>query len=221
MVGFAQAYPESLLAKLADGAAEAEDGVKVEKLNGQPATIKIDRNPTVFALVLQLFDKPAYLEADQTLATTLHKELDFYGLPAPSCTMLPAATLADMCSRGAEVVVSSIVDQMAVLTMERASDNERVALGSRITFLLTKPTARWSEAKVRLYETWTPEDKRVVEPLPLILHQALETRLRSLGYAVKMEYTQFVDRNQYEVSTTRITVSWLTAVAAKNAGRAR
>jgi hypothetical protein len=52
-----QAHPESLLAKLVDDAAET-DGVLVEKVDGQPAAIPIDRDPTLFAHVLKLFDKP-------------------------------------------------------------------------------------------------------------------------------------------------------------------
>jgi hypothetical protein len=56
-VGWVQAHPESLLAKLVDDAAET-DGVLVEKVDGQPAAIPIDRDPTLFAHVLKLFDKP-------------------------------------------------------------------------------------------------------------------------------------------------------------------
>ena len=45
-----QAYPESLLAKLADN---EDDGVMVAK-----DAIPFDRDPTLFAHVLKLFDKP-------------------------------------------------------------------------------------------------------------------------------------------------------------------
>jgi hypothetical protein len=62
-----QAYPESLLAKLADN---EDDGVMEEKGD----TIRLDRDPTLFAHVLQRFmDKP--LEAVEPDA--LREELDF------------------------------------------------------------------------------------------------------------------------------------------------
>jgi hypothetical protein len=88
-----QAYPESLLAKLADN---EDDGVMEEKTDA----IRLDRDPAVFAHVLKLLDKP--LEAVETEA--LREELDFYGL-LPSSTMLPASMVADMCSRDAENAV--------------------------------------------------------------------------------------------------------------------
>jgi hypothetical protein len=96
-----QAYPESLLAKLADN---EDDGVMEEKTDA----IRLDRDPTLFAHVLKLLDKPAFLEVDQAVAEELREELDFYGL-LPCSTMLPAAAFAVPYSRLLESVVSSIV----------------------------------------------------------------------------------------------------------------
>jgi hypothetical protein len=185
-----QAYPESLLAKLADN---EDDGVMEEKGDA----IRLDRDPAVFAHVLQRFmDKP--LEAVEPEA--LCKELDFYG--APSSTMPPASALADMWSRHAENVVTSILDQMAVLTVETLPD----AVGEQLVFYLSKPTDRWSEVKVRLHDTWTAADK-YVDPLPPHIQQPLETRLRSLGYTVSIGRVHVRVNNQWVITTT-ITLSW-------------
>jgi hypothetical protein len=121
-VGWVQAYPESLLAKLADN---EDDGVMAEGAN----VIRLDRDPTLFSHVLQLFvDKPV-------AQPTLYEELDFYGLP-PSSIMLPASMAADICSRPGESVVSSIIDQMAVLMHETLSNDEGRSFHS----------SRWSTA---------------------------------------------------------------------------
>ena len=113
-----QAYPESLLAKLADN---EDDGVMEEKGD----TIRLDRDPAVFAHVLKLLDKPAFLEADQAVAEELREELDFYGL-LPCSTMLPAAAFAVPSARLLESVVSSavssIISQMAALLSKQLAD---------------------------------------------------------------------------------------------------
>jgi hypothetical protein len=189
-----QAYPESLLAKLADN---EDDGVMEEKTDA----IRLDRDPTLFAHVLKLLDKPAFLEVDQAVAEELREELDFYGL-LPCSTMLPAAAFAAICSHRVENVVSSIVSQMAVLMMEKADDEGACEMGHQLSFRLSKPTDRWSDVKVRLDDTWTAADK-AVDTLPPHVKQPLETRLRSLGYAVSIGRVL----SQY-VSTTRITLSW-------------
>jgi hypothetical protein len=197
-----QAYPESLLAKLADN---EDDGVMEEKTDA----IRLDRDPAVFAHVLKLLDKP--LEAVETEA--LREELDFYGL-LPSSTMLPASMVADMCSRDAENAVSSIVDQMGVLMNEKLADNKRnVAVGHQLTFLLTNPTNAWSEVQVRnAPNTWTPKDVKWINPLPPHIQQPLETRLRSLGYTVKIDLSS-------NINFPRITVSWAPVTATRPSAR--
>jgi hypothetical protein len=193
-----QAYPESLLAKLADN---EDDGVMEEKGD----TIRLDRDPTLFAHVLQRFDKP--LEAVETEA--LREELDFYGM-LPCSTMPPAAAFAVPYSRLLESVVSSIVSQMAVLMNEKLpvpSDEEGIIkLGRKLSFYLSKPTDRWSEVQVRQDDTWTAADKDVDTLSPLI-QQPLETRLRSLGYTVSIGRAGVRFKIKF-VHTIRITVSW-------------
>ena len=202
-----QAYPESLLAKLADN---EDDGVMVAKV-----AISLDRDPTLFAHVLKLLDKPAFLEADPAVAGALHKELDFYGL-LPSSTMLPAAMLADKVARAADSVVSSIVDQMAVLINEKLSDMDGIMrVGNQLTFCLIKPNNRWSEVKVRLFKKQLLD--KPVRTLPPHIQQPLETRLRSLGYGVKTHKCQ-AKWNELKCSRScrtreqhdrqQITVSW-------------
>jgi hypothetical protein len=202
--GWVQAHPESFLAKLADN---EDDGVMEEKAD----TIRLDRDPTLFAHVLKLLDKP--LEAVDTEA--LCKELDFYGL-LPSSTMLPAAMLADKVARAADSVVSSIVDQMAVLINEKLSDMDGIMrVGNQLTFCLIKPNNRWSEVKVRLFKKQLLD--KPVRTLPPHIQQPLETRLRSLGYGVKTHKCQ-AKWNELKCSRScrtreqhdrqQITVSW-------------
>jgi hypothetical protein len=95
--------------------AEGEtDGVMVENAGGEPMTIRIDRDPALFAHVLKLFDTP--LPAEDT--EKLREELDYYGM-LPSCAMLPASTIAawraDALERFTTPVVSRIVTQLAKL----------------------------------------------------------------------------------------------------------
>jgi hypothetical protein len=207
-VGWVQAYPESLLAKLADN---EDDGVMAEGAN----VIRLDRDPTLFSHVLQLFvDKPV-------AQPTLYEELDFYGLP-PSSIMLPASMAADICSRPGESVVSSIIDQMAVLMHETLSNDEGIKRSfhssqwakaldvPQLTFYLTKPPndprhpeysiSQWSEVQVFLKHHLERNTKIV--SLPSFIQQPLETRLRSLGYAVGTL------PNVHYPNVQEITVSW-------------
>jgi hypothetical protein len=183
-----QAYPESLLAKLADN---EDDGVMVAKV-----AISLDRDPTLFAHVLKLLDKPAFLEADPAVAGALHKELDFYGL-LPSSTMLPAAMFAAACSGAAESVVSSIIGQISMLMNEKLADiSSTVTMGTQLTFFLSMAKDQLSEVQVRVNEIW----------LPAHIKQPLETRLRSLGYFVQIDFPTVEYGSPGEA--TRILVSW-------------
>ena len=166
-------------------------------------TIRLDRDPTLFAHVLQRFmDKP--LEAVEPEA--LREELDFYG--APCSTMPPASALAGIYSRRAENAVTSILDQMAVLTVETLPAGRCIAMDKQLKFLLSETSDQRSEIRVLLKDAWTAADK-AVDTLPPLIQQDLETRLRSLGYTVSIDRGQihlaWVGRH---TNTTKITVSW-------------
>jgi hypothetical protein len=193
-VGWAQKYPESLLAKIIDAGAET-DGVMVESADGQPVTIHIDRDPALFAHVFKSFDAPLpAVDTEQLL-----QELDFYGTPSEST--MPAASAIRYRQAARERlfdhdcrthVVPNLLQQIAKLMSEELSDDAmddalhkgRVA-PKELHFRLSKPKkgAR-SEMEVRLEGTWTKGvDKPVIVP-PSIM-EALETRLRHLGYSVR------------------------------------
>ena len=220
MVALLQAHPESLLAKLVDAEGET-DGVMVENAGGEPMTIRIDRDPALFAHVLKLFDTP--LPAEDT--EKLHEELDFYGM-LPACAMLPASTIAHLQSgleeRFTARVVSSIVNQMAKLmkkklhgldekryseALERRRSN--IAAVKELTFYLKQPkgTERLSEMLVLCSEDWTAEDTPAIKELSSYNQQALQTRLRSLGYGVTISRCKRFNLNGYNW-VGEITVSW-------------
>ena len=97
-----QAYPESLLAKLA----EAE--------NDLDSVIRIDRDPALFAHVLKAFDAPLPKEDTKKL----QEELDFYGV-MPADIMPTAKSIADRQAaiqpRLDALVVLGLLKQIATL----------------------------------------------------------------------------------------------------------
>ena len=224
-----QVYPQSLLAKLVDDAA-ATDGVMSTENGGggQSLTIRIDRDPSLFSHVLKLFDTP--LEAVDS--DRLDEELDYYGLlPAP---MPPAKRFKAMCSRRENSFVSSITHQMGKLMTEKleAPDTNILEETNQLTFFMStnqltsfmsKPTDRPGEVRVLLKQQALPGGSGAARwnaagtpapPLPLHIQQALETRLRSLGYTVTIGTAEVVTyrthcaKNEFWVKTTHITVSW-------------
>ena len=221
-----QAHPESLLAKLVDAEGET-DGVMVENAGVEPVTIRIDRDPTLFARVLKTcFDTPQPLTAD-----AFHEELDFYGL-LPSSAMLPASTIAEWQAGAVErfttPVVSSIVNQMAKLMKEQlhilderrfseASNPQWPQTNSRqiapeLSFWLNLPTGLWTEVQVRRAgEPFKELRERPVKELPSDIQQALETRLHSLGYGVsfsEVQASRVTGGRIYSIDVTQIKLSW-------------
>ena len=223
MVALLQAHPESLLAKLVDAEGET-DGVMVENAGGEPVTIRIDRDPALFAHVLKLFDTP--LPAEDT--EKLHEELDFYGM-LPSCAMLPASTIAAWqgghVERFTPPVVSNIVTQMAELMKKQLHglDDNRFSealnqhrswpstpVATELSFWLNLPTGLWTEVQVRRAgEPFKKLQERPVKELPSDIQQALETRLHSLGYGVTISQVgTTVGGSCGPIHVTQITLSW-------------
>jgi hypothetical protein len=205
-----QAYPESLLAKLA----EAE--------NDLDSVIRIDRDPALFAHVLKAFDAPLPKEDTKKL----QEELDFYGV-MPADIMPTAKSIADRLaaiqSRLDTLVVSGLLKQIATLTSEKlglASDDTMVDVfdggeydgnpPSKLCFWLSKPfRKKWSELQVRLAGRggiWTATDKHVTDfPPPFKLE--LETRLGALGYTATVR--EAIPSNAAnKVQGTYIELSW-------------
>jgi hypothetical protein len=212
-VGWAQKYPESLLAKLVDARTET-DGVMVESADAQPVTIHIDRDPALFAHVVKSFDAPVPAEDTEQLL----QELDYFGMlsldvmPAVSAIIDKQASHVQRFELRCSKLVSRLMGQMAKLVNEKllgmcdekmtdALDEGRTA-AKELHFVLSKPTDRWTEMQVRLEEAWNPETDKDVWNVPAHIMKPLETRLRHLGYSVS------VTEDRYSYATTGFRLSW-------------
>ena len=196
-----QAYPESLLAKLA----EAEHDLD--------SVIRIDRDPALFAHVLKAFDAPL----PKVDTKKLQEELDFYGV-MPADIMPTAKSIADRQAaiqpRLDALVVPGLLKQIATLTSAKlglTSDDTMVDAfdggdgKSKLGFWLSKPGKKWSKMQVRLVggKKWIKTDKHITD-VPPHFKRELETRLGALGYTATVREATTANKQQ----GTLIELSW-------------
>jgi hypothetical protein len=185
-----QAYPDSLLCKLAEDC--AEDAAVLTSSVGEREPIAIDRDPRLFNLVLATSISnrlrgtgPAHKPSDAE-ASLLWAELDFYGmLPQMEGasmdvrTMLPAAVLKHESARGAAAkasvcdartaliersntaVVSLILGQVGVLV------SSKLLAGAQQTQTLSEDIAKRSSGDLVGGDWWMPAETRLgLAPAP-------------------------------------------------------
>ena len=198
--GLAQTYPNSLLSKLVDGDA-VTDGVMASSVHGQPLTITIDRDPSLFAHVLKAFDTPLLAAAEDS--ETLRKEQDFYGVP--SSQLLPAELLRTAGFRREERLVSCLVDRLGKLLNDTMEGEDRILAGTNqlsfFTYMRSDPTPR--QIQFVLCEDWQNLPEKSAYALPPHIQQPLQTRLRSLGYGVSFERFRVI------TASTKLALSWV------------
>jgi hypothetical protein len=185
---FVQAYPDSLVCKLADDS--AADKSILASSAGERMSIAIDRDPKLFKQVLvtcisntlgSLFgDQPADAKASDSEASLLWAELDFYGMlprmeggQLGGRTMLPAAVLKHESARDAAAKASLCDDKKVLMAKSNTAVaslivsqlgvlvSRKLLAGAQQTQTLSEDIATRSSGDLVGGDWWKPSEERL------------------------------------------------------------